>query len=276
MCSVLGVSRAGFYRWKQRQKMPSDNQKRRHELLSFLLAEAKRQHNIPGYRKLWREAVDVGCFCSKTQVQRLLQSVGYRSCVATKPGYQKHKTSLPVLPNLLNRQFKVKKANRVWVSDITQIRCQEGWLYLAVVIDLATRQVVGRAQGPVNSSELVVGALKQAWAKQKLTSFEDGSKLLFHSDQGRQYHCEATMKWLTKKKITISMSRRGNCWDNACSESFFALLKKEWTRRLGFITRKEMADEIHFYIEKYYHKVRRHGALGELTPNAYAQQLKAA
>lgn len=272
MCRVLDVSRAGYYRWKQRQQAPSAQVQRHGNLLAFLLAEAKQQHGIAGYRKLWREAVNHGFACGKNQVQRLLQSVGYRSCVAPKPGHRKHKPGIAASPNLLNRAFTVAEENRVWVSDITQIRCTEGWLYLAVIIDLATRQVIGKAQGPVNSAELVIKALKQAWKKQK----PDGRELMFHSDQGSQYHCTSTMAWLTKRHVTISMSRRGNCWDNACSESFFALLKKEWTRRLGLLTRKEMTEEIHFYITEYYHKVRQHTALGGLTPNAYAQQLNAA
>lgn len=272
MCRVLQVSRAGYYCWKQRQREPSVQTKRHRSLLAFLLAEVKEQHGIAGYRKLWREAVKHGFACGKNQVQRLLQSVGYRSCVAPKSGHRKHKPSIAAPGNLLNREFRVAEENRVWVSDITQIRCEEGWLYLAVIIDLATRQVVGKAQGPINSAELVIKALKQAWKKQN----PDGRELMFHSDQGSQYHCTATMAWLNKRKVTISMSRRGNCWDNACSESFFALLKKEWTRRLGRLTRKEMAEEIHFYITQYYHKVRQHTALGGLTPNAYAQQLNAA
>ena len=272
MCSVLCVSRAGYYRWQQRQKTPSAQKQRHDGLLSFLQEKASQHYHIPGYRKLWREAVDQGFVCGKNQVQRLLQSVGYRSCVAPKPGHRKHKPGIAAPGNLLNREFTVVEENRVWVSDITQIRCEEGWLYLAVIIDLATRQVVGKAQGPVNSAELVIEALQQAWKKQK----PDGRKLMFHSDQGSQYHCMATMMWLNKRKVTISMSRRGNCWDNACSESFFALLKKEWTRRLGLLTRKEMTEEIHFYITQYYHKVRQHTALGGLTPNAYAQQLNAA
>lgn len=272
MCSVLCVSPAGFYRWRQRQQKPSCQTLRHRSLLKFLLREAGKQHGIPGYRKLWTEAVNNGFTCGKNQVQRLLQGAGYRSCVAPKPGHRKSKPGILTPGNLLNREFGVTEENCVWVSDITQIRCEEGWLYMAVIIDLANRQVVGKAQGQVNSAELVIKALKRAWRKQK----PDGSKLMFHSDQGSQYHCIETMSWLKKRKVTISMSRRGNCWDNACSESFFALLKKEWTRRLGLLTRKEMTEEIDFYITQYYHKVRQHTALGGLTPNAYSQQLNAA
>ncbi|PSJ41173.1 IS3 family transposase ISHar7 [Zobellella endophytica] len=222
--------------------------------------------NVPGYRKLWLEARDAGFHCGKNQVQRLLQDAGYRSCTAPKAGYQKPKSSLPVLPNLLNRQFSVGAANRVWVSDITQIRCSDGWLYIAVVLDLGTRRVVGRAMGAIKSAQLVLEALEQAWQHQR----PDGQQLLFHSEQGSQYRSEEVMKWLNTRGATISMSRRGNCWDNACAESFFALLKKEWTHPLGMLGRYEMADEVRYYADEYYPKARRHMALGGMTPNTYA------
>ncbi len=266
MCEVLEVSRAGYYRWRERQRCPGPKQKRHDALLTFLLERARQQESVPGYRKLWLDAQDVGFCCGENQVQRLLQGAGYRSRTAPKPGYRKAKSSLPVLPNLLNRQFSVGKANCVWVSDITQIRCQEGWLYIAVVLDLGTRQIVGRAMGPVNCSQLVIAALKQAWRRQKPA----GRDLLFHSDQGSQYRSEDVMRWLNDRKVTISMSRRGNCWDNACAESVFALLKKEWTRPLGEIARDEMASEVRYYTDQYYPNVRRHMALGGVTPNAYA------
>jgi putative transposase len=266
MCSVLDVSRAGYYRWRQRQHRPSPRQRHHQALSSFLLEAAEQQESVPGYRKLWLDAQDAGFACGKNQVQRLLREAGYRSCVAMKPGHRRPDPGLPVPPNLLNRDFEVSEANRVWVSDITQIRCREGWLYMAVVLDLGTRDVVGRALGPVNHSNLVLEALEQAWRRQ----CPKGEELLFHSDQGSQYRSEAVVGWLNARGVTISMSRPGNCWDNACAESFFALLKKEWTRRLGLIGRDEMASEIRYYTDQFYPKMRRHMALGGLTPHAYA------
>ncbi|WP_148265849.1 IS3 family transposase [Oceanimonas sp. GK1] len=266
MCEVLNVSRAGYYRWRARQHAPGERVIKRQTLKTFLLERARQQKNVPGYRKLWLEARDAGFCCGKNQVQRLLRDAGYHSCTALKAGYQKPTSFLPVLPNLLNRRFSVGAANRVWVSDITQIRCHEGWLYIAVVLDLGTRRVVSRAMGAINSAQLVLEALEQAWQHQR----PDGTQLLFHSDQGSQYRSEEVMRWLTTRGITISMSRRGNCWDNACSESFFALLKKEWTHPLGMLGRDEMADEVRYYTDEYYPKVRRHMALGGITPNAYA------
>lgn len=263
MCEVLEVSKAGYYRWLKRK--PSQRAQRNQTLLAFLEERIEAHRGIAGYRKLRKDAVDEGYICSKNRVQRLLQSIGYRSCRAPKPGYRRPSPGMPVLPNLLNRQFEVPAVNRVWVSDITQIRCQDGWLYVAVVLDLYARRVVGWAAGPVNNAELVLAALEQAWRIRR----PDGSELLFHSDQGSQYRSEEVMGWLTRKHVTISMSRRGNCWDNACAESFFAQLKQEWTARLELIAREAMFVEVGYYIEEYYNVVRRHSTLGLLTPVAF-------
>ena len=265
MCEVLDVSRAGFYKWLS--QAPSQRQRTNETLLGRLLEYAKRLHGIPGYRVLYQEAVAEGYACSLNRVQRLLQSVGYRSSVGPKPGWRKPKPGMPVLPNLLNRQFSVTEPDRVWVSDITQIRCEEGWLYLAVVLDLYSRRVIGWAAGKVNAAELVLRALKHAWR----TRWPNGQRLLFHSDQGAQYRSEPVTSWLTRRGVTLSMSRRANCWDNACAESFFALLKKEWVNPLGIVPREEMQGEIKYYIDHFYPLLRRHGSIGGVTPAAFEQ-----
>lgn len=263
MCGVLDVSRAGFYRWLGRR--PSSQATENERLVRFLLTEAERQAGVPGYRKLWQAAVHAGHACSQNRVQRLLQRAGYRSVRALRPHYRRPKPSLPTLPNLLNREFHVTAPNRVWVSDITQVRCQEGWWYLAIVMDLYSRRIVGWAGGAVNDSRLVKRALSKAW-KARQPARRD---MLFHSDQGAQYRSEDVMRWLTARDITLSMSRRGNCWDNACSESFFAQLKEEWLRHLEKQSRSELQAEAKYYIEEYYDKVRLHGALGGLSPEAF-------
>lgn len=266
MCEVLDVSRAGFYRWLNRPKAPRQCENER--LLAFLLNCASELYSVPGYRVLHDEAVVAGFACSRNRVQRLLQSVGYRSCAAPKPGYRKPKPGMPVLPNLLNREFAVAEPNRVWVSDITQVRCHEGWLYLAVVLDLHARNVIGWAAGPVNDAQLVLQALKQAWQRRS----PDGQQLLFHSDQGAQYRSEEVMGWLTRRGVTLSMSRRANCWDNACAESFFSLLKKEWLSRLSSVSREEMQGEIAYYVDHFYPLLRRHGSNGGVAPAIFEQQ----
>jgi putative transposase len=266
MCEVLGVSRSGFYHWLERPPAPRacDNA----VLSGFLRQRAIDLHGIPGYRQLWLEAEQAGFVCSQNRVQRLLQAEGYRSCVAPRPGYRKPTSGLPVAPNLLNREFGVDEPNRVWVSDITQMRGQEGWLYLAVVLDLHSRDVIGWATSTGNDAELVLRALKQAWRRRS----PDGERLLFHSDQGVQYCSEEVMGWLTRRGVTISMSRRANCWDNACAESFFSLLKKEWLKPLGMLPRQEMQGEIEYYIDHFYRLCRRHGSLGGVTPAVFEQQ----
>ena len=190
--------------------------------------------------------------------------MGYRSITAPKRCHRPPDRGLPVLPNLLNRDFQVGGRQAVWVSDITQVRCLDGWLYLAIVLDLSTRSVVGWATGRINNAELVGRALEHAERKAGVPA-----GLMFHSDQGVQYHCEATMSWLNDRDITISMSRVGNCRDNACAESFFSLMKKEWTRPLGLLDRAELRGEIENYIETYYTKIRCHESLQGKTPEAF-------
>ena len=263
MCEVLGVSKAGYRRWLTRR--PSKRAGENERLKAFVQRQIRLQKRIPGYRKLWEDAVAEGFRCSKGRVQRVLQSLGYRAVSAPKPGYRKARSDWPVLPNLLNREFRVDQPNRVWVSDITQIECEEGWLYLAVIIDLHARRVVGWAWGAQNSAFLVEQALERAWKRRR----PEGDKLLFHSDQGSQYRSERVMRWLNRRGVTISMSRRGNCWDNACSESFFASLKKEWVSRLGCLARNVMGEEIGYYIDQYYDKIRRHATLGYVAPAAF-------
>lgn len=263
MCEVLLVSRSGFYKWLGRT--PSLTAQANETLEQFLVSRADALHRIPGYRKLREEAVVAGYACSLNRVQKLLQRIGYRSVVASKPGYRKPDPGLPVLPNLLNREFNVAVPDRVWVSDITQIRCSEGWLYVAMVLDLYNREIIGLAMGAENRAQLVRQALNQAWRARR----PDGSQLMFHSDQGSQYRAEEVMGWLSGRDITISMSRRGNCWDNACSESFFSLLKKEWVQCLGLITREEMIAEVKYYSLQFYNTIRTHGTLGMKTPVSF-------
>lgn len=199
-------------------------------------------------------------------MQRLLQTFGYRSrACKRKFGVVKPKLVETRAPNYLSRKFIVNSPNTVWVSDITQIRCREGWQYLCVVIDLYSRKVISWATSYINSTALVMRSLKHAWRARN----PKGDELMFHSDQGVQYRSFEVLKWLTSRKITVSMSRRGNCWDNACSESFFAQLKKEWFSNLDKLSRDEMTYQCKLYIESYYNKVRKHGTLNGVSPIAF-------
>ncbi|WP_406732050.1 IS3 family transposase [Vibrio scophthalmi] len=261
LCQWLGVSSAGYYKWLHRK--PSVREQGNDSLLDFLKEESDRQHCIPGYRKLWEAAVAYGFICNKKRVQRLLQSLGYRSKASKKRHGRapRQKTLMPAY-NLLNRQFDVSKPNQVWASDITQVRCKEGWNYLCVILDLYSRKVVGWSTSRINSACLVLKTLNKAWKSRR----PDGRKLMFHSDQGVQYRAIETLRWHRKKAITVSMSRKGNCWDNACSESFFAQYKKEWISNLGGMSRQEMTMQSRLYIDTYYNPVRRHGTLGGVSP----------
>lgn len=191
---------------------------------------------------------------------------GYRSkACKRKFGVVRPKLVETRAPNYLNRDFNTTTPNTVWVSDITQVKCKEGWQYLCVIIDLFSRKVIGWSTSYMNSSELVLQALNKSWRARK----PEGYNLMFHSDQGVQYRSFEVLKWLTSRKVTVSMSRKGNCWDNACSESFFAQLKKEWVSNLDELTRDEMTMQCRLYIDGYYNKVRRHGTLNGMSPMVF-------
>ncbi|MEC4728888.1 IS3 family transposase [Shewanella sp. D64] len=268
LCEILSVSRSGYYSWLERE--PSKRDVENKKLSTFLKEQIGKHKGIAGYRKLWLDAVANGFDCNKKRVQRLLQVFGYRSkACKRKFGVVKPKLVETRAPNYLNRQFDVTKPNTVWVSDITQIRCKEGWQYLCVIIDLYSRKVVSWATSYINSSELVMKSLKQAWGERS----PNRSELMFHSDQGAQYRSFEVLKWLTKRRVTVSMSRKGNCWDNACSESFFAQLKKEWFSNLEELSRKEMTIQCRFYIDDYYNMLRRHGTLDGVSPIAFESRI---
>jgi transposase InsO family protein len=175
---------------------------------------------------------------------------------------------LPVAPNLLARQFTVERPNTVWASDITYIPTSQGWLYLAVVMDLCTRQVVGWSLRERVDRQLTMGALHQALRRRLLVD-----QPLHHSDRGVQYAAGAYQNLLRDNGITCSMSRRGNCWDNAPAESFFATLKKELVHQEQFTTKEEAKAKIFEYIEVFYNRVRRHSSLGQLSPAQFEQTI---
>lgn len=262
MCEVLEISRSGYYRWLKRPASARAQANR--SLQDWLLARAEALNGTAGYRKLWEDAVEAGFVCSKNRAHRLLQEAGYRARGAPRLGARRSSPAI-VLPNVLNRGFEASAPNRVWVSDITQIRCIDGWLYVAVVLDLFARRVVGWASGAINSAELVQAALERAWRSRR----PDGRQLLFHSDQGVQYTAAAVQRWLAARGVRLSMSRRGDCWDNACAESLFALAKREWLRPLGLIDREEMAGEVDYYFGEFYNRIRRHTRAGNLPPAVY-------
>ena len=176
---------------------------------------------------------------------------------------------LPIAPNLLDRNFHVATPNSVWAGDITFIATDEGWLFLAVVIDLFSRQVVGWSLGDDMGSDLVIDAFQMAWFRRRP---DHKTRLIFHSDRGSQYASGDYQKRLQEAGIICSMSRRGNCWDNAPTESFFASLKKEMVYRTRFETREQARSAIFHWIEIWYNRKRRHSAIGYISPEAFERQ----
>jgi transposase InsO family protein len=262
-CRVLNVSASGFYAWRQR---PSSPRVQANQHLSVQIRAVYQENRCAyGSPRIHLELQAQGTRCSEKRVARLMQAEGLRARV---PRAFKVTTDSahgwPVAANLLGRQFQVAKPNQVWCSDITYIATAQGWLYLAVVLDLYSRRVVGWALRPRLERELVCAALEMAKGRRG-----EVAGLLHHSDRGSQYASEQYQSLLDKAGACCSMSRKGNCWDNAVVESFFATLKQECVYRQRFVTRAQAQTVIFDYIEVFYNRQRRHSALGYLSPAVY-------
>jgi putative transposase len=262
-CQALGVSTAGYYAWCSRPT--SDQQQRRDRLVAQMRVIHETVQHRYGSPRMHAELVDRGHDCCVNTVARIMREAGIAA--KTKRKFR-HTTdsnhSHPVAENLLDRQFDPHARNESWVADITFIPTREGWLYLAVVEDLFSRRVVGWSMDDSMTSRLVVDALGMAVVRRL-----PGSSLVAHSDRGSQYASEHYQRLLSQEGITCSMSRRGNCWDNAPMESFFATLKKELVHDEDYATREEARASIFEYIETFYNPVRRHSTLGYLSPVNY-------
>jgi putative transposase len=260
LCRVLGVSRSGFYAWRNRP--PSAAEQRREDLtgeLRRIHTQVKRRYGSP---RMHAELVARGHACSVNFVADLMRAAGIsaktpRRFVRTTDSNH----SLPVADNRLDRQFEVAEPNAVWVADITYIPTGEGWVYLAAVEDLFSRRVVGWSLSESMTSRLAVDALAMAVGRRR-----PGEGVLAHSDRGSQYASEHYQRVLAGEGIACSMSRKGDCWDNAPMESFFASLKKELVHREEYTTREQAKASIFEYIEVFYNRVRRHSSLGFVSP----------
>ena len=266
MCRVLEVSRSGFYAWRSRDA--SAAAVRRQELtaeVKVIHAEVKARYGSP---RIHAELVDRGHECSVNFVAQVMREAGIAA--KTKRKFRQTTDSnhaYPVAENVLDREFDPEMPNTSWVADVTYIPTREGWLYLAVVEDLFSRKVVGWSMDATMTSRLVVDALEMALAARLQGSSSSG--LVAHSDRGSQYAGEHYQRRLSEERIECSMSRRGNCWDNAPMESFFASLKKELVHDEDYATRAEAKASIFEYIEAFYNRVRRHSALGYVAPDEY-------
>lgn len=260
LCRLLGVSRSGYYAWRERPESVRERGNRGMvEVMRQIDREVKHTYGSP---RMHTELVARGYSCGCNRVAALMRRHGLiakmtiRFRRAAKAGLREQ-----VVPNRLNRQFAVAAPNQVWASDITYIPTQSGFVYLAVVIDLFSRRVVGWAMHSRLSAQLVVEALSQAYDRR-----HPAPKLLHHSDQDPLYSSLVYQHQLTQFDMTASMSRKGNCWDNACVESFFAGLKSELVAFERFATKDEAQTALFQWIELFYNRVRRHSTLGYVSP----------
>jgi putative transposase len=271
MCRVLEVAPAGYYAWCHRRS-PCARQIADERLLLNIRRFHEASGGTYGSPRILRDLRDDGRQVGQKRVARLMRQDGLvgrrrRSSVRTTDSTHAY----PLAPNRLERQFAVNgmALNRVWVSDITYVPTREGWLYLAVVLDLASRRVVGWAMRETLEAELALSALRMA-----VTSRRPAPGLIHHSDRGVQYACTAYRELLAAHQIDASMSRAGDCWDNAVAESFFATLELELIDGSKWATRAEARQAIFGFIHTWYNRQRRHSTLQYLSPMQYEQQLQ--
>ena len=262
MCRVFNVHRSGYYAWKHTplSKRALDN--------ATLLVDIKRSFDdsdrIYGSPRGHRDLREAGVTCGENRVARIMRAAQLKSV----KGYRKprFKAGIPATtaPNRLQQQFDIAQADTVWVTDITYIRSYEGWLYVAVVIDLYSRAVVGWSMKSNMATDIVLDALMMAiWRRRPKRS------VIIHSDQGSQFGSDDFVRRCKDNQLVPSMSRRGNCYDNAVAESFFSNLKKERIKRKIYLTRDEARSDIFDYIEIFYNRKRRHSYCDQMSPMAF-------
>jgi putative transposase len=260
MCRVLEASPSGFYDWLERPESPRAAENR--ALVAKIQAIHSDSRRTYGSPRVHASLQDAGCRIGRHRVARLMRDNGIRA--KTKRKFRVTTDSRhdhPVAPNRLDRQFEVAAPNTVWVADISYIPTREGWLYLAVVLDLFSRQVVGWAMDRQMPQELTLAALDMAIQRRRPLP-----GCMHHSDRGSQYAAGDYQKQLVQYGMVCSMSRKGNCWDNAPMESFFHSLKTELVHHCDYQTRDEARRDIFEYIEVFYNRQRRHSTLGYLSP----------
>ncbi|MBS0907379.1 IS3 family transposase [Pantoea dispersa] len=265
LCRVLNVHPSGFYAWF---KQPYSQ---RHQVDLRLTGQIKQfwleSGCVYGYRKIHLDLRDSGQQCGVNRVWRLMNRAGIKAQVGYRsPRAHKGEASI-VSPNRLQRQFNPDAPDKRWVTDITYIRTHEGWLYLAVVVDLFSRKIIGWSMQSRMTKDIVLNALLMAlWRR------NPQKQVLVHSDQGSQYTSHEWQSFLKSHGLEGSMSRRGNCHDNAVAESFFQLLKRERIKKKIYGTREEARSDIFDYIEMFYNSKRRHGSSNQMSPTEYENQ----
>jgi putative transposase len=262
----MQVHRSGYYQWLNQ---PISSREQENQKITLQIKHAYKESNgIYGYRNIHKDLKELGIHVNKKRVARLMSEAKlygagtYKRKPHSKAG-QAHKAH----PNYLQQCFIAQRPNDTWVSDITYIRTREGWIFLATVIDLFSRKVVGWATGHRQTTPLIIHALKMA-----IVRLNKDDKIILHSDQGSQYSSYEYKSFTKEHNIIPSMSRRGNCYDNAVAESFFKTLKKELIKKHVFLTREVAASKIFEYIEMFYNSKRRHSYLGYISPNEFEKR----
>ncbi len=267
MCRILQIARSGFYQWLH--KPLSDRAIDDLRLLTLIRASYAASSGVYGAPRVFLDLREVGETCGKHRVARIMRINGIKALRGYKaPRVIRGRPSI-IAPNRLEREFTVEQPDYAWVTDITYVRTWQGWLYLAVVIDLFGRKVVGWSMKSSLAKDIVMDALVMAvWRRQPK------HKVIIHSDQGSQYSSDDWFRFCRANHLEPSMSRRGNCWDNAVAESFFSSLKKERIKKRIYKTRDLAKADIFDYIEVFYNRKRRHSHLGGISPVAFEQASK--
>ena len=267
LCGALGVSRGGFYAWLTRprsQRSRSDEELSAKVRASFLASD-----RTYGTRRVWHDLLAEGMSCGLHRIERLmrLQALRARPRRRRLPPDLGERQASAVAPNVLDRSFEAPAPNRKWIADFTYVWTAEGWLYVAAVVDLFSRRVVGWSMNTAMTAQLVTDALVMAiWRRGKPDA------LLHHSDRGSQYTSEQFQRLMTDNGVVCSMSRSGNVWDNAAMESFFSSLKTERTARKMYRSRDEARADVFDYIERFYNPKRRHSTIGYMSPMEFERQ----
>jgi putative transposase len=265
MAGLLGISRGGYYAWRQRPKsVRALDDERLVASIEAIQEQVKHRYGSP---RITEALARAGSSVGHNRVARLMREhdLGRRPRKRYRLTTNSAHTH-PVAENVVNREFEVPEMNRVWSSDITYLATAEGWLYLCVVIDLYSRKVIGWAMKATMQAELVVDALMMALMRRRWPS-----GVIFHSDRGSQYASETVRRSVHRHGLVQSMSRKGNCWDNAPTESFFSTLKNELCGDAAFVTRGQAREEIFEYIEIFYNRMRLHSTLGYHSPAEFEE-----
>jgi putative transposase len=262
MCRLLGASRSGYYDWRFRPLSDRAHEDRR--LLPLSRASYAASGGVYGYRRVHLDLRETGETCGKHRVARIMKANEIKAIYGYKVTRVIYGRPSIVAPNKLQRVFTVKRPDMAWVTDITYIRTWQGWLYLAVVLDLFSRKVVSWSMKPTLAREIVLDALMMA-----IWRCKPPHRVLVHSDQGSQYGSDDWRRFCRHHNLEPSMSRKGNCWDNAVAESFFSSLKKERIKKRVYKTRDLARADVFDYIEVFYNRQRRHSHLGGVSPEAF-------